>query len=84
MTAWLMTWLWQGSALAAGVALVLRCAPGLNAATRHLVWCGALLGLAWLGWGSSPAPIAAAPAPVEPVFYVPAAPDVIITTIVGI
>jgi len=84
MTAWLMTWLWQGSALAAGVALALRCAPGLNAATRHLVWCGALLGLAWLGWGSSPAPIAAAPAPVEPVFYVPTAPDMLISTIVGI
>ncbi len=84
MTAWLMTWLWQGSALAAGVALALRCTPGLNAATRHLVWCGALIGLAWLGWGSSPAPIAAAPAPVEPVFYVPTAPDVLISTIVGI
>jgi beta-lactamase regulating signal transducer with metallopeptidase domain len=84
MTAWLMTWLWQGSALAAGVALALRCTPGLNAATRHLVWCGALLGLAWLGWGSSPAPIAAAPAPVEPVFYVPTAPDMLISTIVGI
>ncbi len=84
MTAWLMTWLWQGSALAAGVAVALRCTPGLNAATRHLVWCGALIGLAWLGWGSSPAPIAAAPAHVEPVFYVPTAPDVLISTIVGI
>ena len=84
MTAWLMTWLWQGSALAAGVALALRCTPGLNAATRHLVWCGALIGLAWLGWGSSPAPIAAAAAHVEPVFYVPTAPDVLISTIVGI
>jgi Zn-dependent protease with chaperone function len=84
MTAWLMTWLWQGSALAAGVALALRCAPGLNAATRHLVWCGALIGLAWLGLGSSPAPIAASAAHVEPVFYVPTAPDVLISTIVGI
>ncbi len=84
MTAWLVTWLWQGSALTAGVALALRCTPGLNAATRHLVWCGALIGLAWLGWGSSPAPIAAAAAHVEPVFYVPTAPDVVISTIVGI
>ena len=39
MTAWLLTWLWQGSALAAGVAVALRCAPRLNAATRHLIWC---------------------------------------------
>ena len=84
MTAWLMTWLWQGSALAAGVAVALRCTPGLNAATRHLIWCGALIGLAWLGWGSSPAPIAAAAAHVEPVFYVPTAPPVLISTIVGI
>ena len=36
MTAWLLTWLWQGSALAAGVAVALRCAPRRNAATRHL------------------------------------------------
>ena len=84
MTAWLMTWLWQGSALAAGVAVALRCTPRLNAATRHLVWCGALIGLAWLGWGSSPAPIAASPAHVEPVLYVPTAPDVLISTVVGI
>ena len=84
MTAWLMTWLWQGSALAAGVAVALRCTPRLNAATRHLVWCGALIGLAWLGWGSSPAPIAASPAHVEPVLYVPTAPDALISTVVGI
>ena len=84
MTAWLMTWLWQGSALAAGVAVALRCTPGLNAATRHLIWSGALIGLAWLGLGSSPAPVATAPAHVEAVFYVPAAPDVLISTIVGI
>jgi bla regulator protein blaR1 len=84
MTAWLMTWLWQGSALAVGVAVTLRCTPGLNAATRHFVWCGALIGLAWLGWGSSPAPLAVAPLQFEPVLYVPAAPDVLISTIVGI
>jgi len=84
MTAWLVTWLWQGSALAAGVAVALRCAPGVNAATRHLVWSGALVVLAWLGWGSSPTPVAAAPAHVEAVFYVPTAPDLLISTIVGI
>jgi len=27
MIAWLLTWFWQGSALAAGVAVALRCAP---------------------------------------------------------
>ena len=84
MTAWLMTWLWQGSALAVGVAVALRCTPGVNAATRHLIWAGALVGLAWLGWGSSPTPVAAAPAHVEAVFYVPTAPDVLISTVVGI
>ena len=52
MTAWLLTWLWQGSALAAGVAVALRCAPRRNAATRHLIWCVALAALAWLGWAS--------------------------------
>ena len=54
MTAWLLTWLWQGSALAAGVAMALACAPRVNAATRHLIWWGSLAALACLGWASSP------------------------------
>ena len=84
MTAWLLTWLWQGSALTAGVAIALRCAPRLNAATRHLIWFGALTGLISLGWGSSPGFVTAASSSVEPVLYVPSAPDPLITAIAGI
>src|SRR5688500_82736 len=54
MTAWLLTWLWQGAALAGGVAVALRCGPRLNAATKHLIWCGLLVAITWLGWASSP------------------------------
>ena len=88
MTAWLLTWLWQGSALAAGVAVALRCVPRWNAATRHLIWCATLAAVAWLGWASSPygAPIALMspipPAP-EPI-YIPSAPDFLISTVAGI
>ena len=84
MTAWLLTWLWQGSALAAGIAITLRFVPRLNAATRHLIWFGALAGLVWLGWGSSPATGPAASSSVEPVLYVPSAPDPLISLIVGV
>jgi len=38
----LVAWLWQGVALAMGVAVVLRGAHRLNAATRHLIWWGTL------------------------------------------
>ncbi len=44
MTAWLLTWVWQGLALALGVAIALRCVRRPNAATRHLVWFGSLGG----------------------------------------
>ena len=84
MTAWLLTWLWQGSVLVAGVAVGLRCAPRLNAATRHLVWFGALAGLVWLGWGSSPGVVTATPSFVEPVLYVPSAPDNLIRAIISL
>ena len=54
MTAWLLTWLWQGAALAGGVAFALRCVRRLNAATKHLIWCGLLVAITWLGCASSP------------------------------
>src|SRR5688500_7677827 len=85
MTAWLLTWLWQGSALAGGVAVALACVPRLNAATRHLIWCGSFVALAWIGWASSPyggltpAPVRAA----DPI-YVPTAPDTLITIFLGV
>ncbi len=97
MTAWLLTWLWQGLALTAVVAVAIRCAPKLNAATKHLIWCGVLVALLWLGWSSSPETAATAlkgcatglqpclaSARLEPIFYVPSAPDNFITTFVGI
>lgn len=39
----LVTWLWQGLALALVVLAALRCLPRLSAATRHHVWWVALL-----------------------------------------
>ena len=82
MTAWLLTWLWQGSALAAGVAVALRCAPRRNAATRHLIWCAALAALALARLGqSSPSPGVLTPVPVrgsDPI-YIPSAPDFLIS-----
>ena len=85
MTAWLLTWFWQGSALAAGVAVALRCAPQRNAATRHLIWCVALAAVAWLGWAASPypSPTAVPPSGANPI-YIPSAPDVLISIFAGI
>jgi BlaR1 peptidase M56 len=37
-----LAWLWQGIALAGAIALILRCARRLNAATRHVVWWATL------------------------------------------
>jgi beta-lactamase regulating signal transducer with metallopeptidase domain len=54
MTTWLLTWLWQGLALTVGISIVFRSLPRLDAATRYLIWWGALVALVWLGWASSP------------------------------
>jgi beta-lactamase regulating signal transducer with metallopeptidase domain len=85
MTAWLLTWFWQGSTLAGGVAVALGCVPRMNASTRHLIWCGALAAVAWLGWASSPywglPPVAVRGS--DPI-YVPTAPDFLITIGLGI
>jgi beta-lactamase regulating signal transducer with metallopeptidase domain len=83
MTAWVITWLWHGIALAAVVAFVLRCTPRLNGATRHMIWSGALLAVAVLGWTSWPraevTDFAASDA-----IYIPSAPDFLISLFVGI
>ncbi len=85
MTAWLLTWFWQGSALAGGVAVALRCVPRVNASTRHLIWCGALAAVAWLGWASSPyRGLTPGPVPGADPIYVPSAPDFLITIGIGI
>jgi beta-lactamase regulating signal transducer with metallopeptidase domain len=44
-----IAWLWQGLLLVAVLDLLLRAVPRLNAATRHLAWWGALVGLLLLG-----------------------------------
>jgi beta-lactamase regulating signal transducer with metallopeptidase domain len=44
----LLTWLWQGLAIAGVTAVVVACAPRLSAATRHAIWwvsCAGVLGL---------------------------------------
>jgi beta-lactamase regulating signal transducer with metallopeptidase domain len=94
MTAWLFTWLWQGSVLGAAVALTLRCAPRLNAATRHVIWCGSLVALGWLGWASAfdgaatainvcGAHLQPCLAETEPLLYVPTAPDFLMTIVLA-
>jgi len=87
MTAWLLTWVWQGMALALGVSLALRCVRRLNAATRHIIWFASLAALAWLGWAGSPHGIPS-PGPVQtPIadpIYIPSAPDILISGVIGI
>src|SRR5688500_7662181 len=96
MTAWLLTWLWQGTALAALMAMLLQCAPRLNATTRHVIWCGVFLALIWLGlaaspnlnWGLTPVPVGGADsvgtALAQPVLYVPSPPDFLIAVGLGV
>jgi beta-lactamase regulating signal transducer with metallopeptidase domain len=45
-----VAWIWQGAALTAVIAVLLRGMPRLNAATRHACWWGALAGIALLGF----------------------------------
>jgi beta-lactamase regulating signal transducer with metallopeptidase domain len=85
MTAWLLTWLWQGVTLAVGVAVALRCARRLNAATKHFIWCCILAALAWLGWNSSPYRVLhPAEIPGTHAIDVPSAPDIFISIFLGV
>ncbi len=54
MTGWLLTWLWQGLALAILTAAAFRVLPRINAATRYAIWWAVFFSLIWLGWASSP------------------------------
>ena len=54
MTAWLLAWLWQGTALAVVLSILLHLLPRVNASTRCLIWWGAFAALIWLGWQSLP------------------------------
>ena len=77
MTAWLLTWVCQGAALVAVVAVALRAVPRLNAATRYAIWCGVLIAIACPPW------ISAAPAGEQPI-YVPSVPDTSLSVLIGI
>jgi beta-lactamase regulating signal transducer with metallopeptidase domain len=59
MTAWLLTWFWQGVALAVSLSLALHLLPRVNAATRYVLWWGAFAALIFLGWQSLPSFVAA-------------------------
>ena len=87
MTAWLLTWLWQGLALVLGAAMLLRSLPRLNGATRYVVWFGSLLALAWLGWAGSPHggsnPVTVHVQISDPI-YIPSAPDLLVNSVIGI
>jgi beta-lactamase regulating signal transducer with metallopeptidase domain len=89
----LVAWFWQGVLVAAGVGLLLRVLPRLNAATRHVVWWGALaavvvLGVVYLGGVGPASPAAAArsagPAsPTTPLVSLPAAPGWLLTVVLA-
>ena len=55
MTAWLLTWLWQGTALSLLLLVLWRCVPRVSAATRYPIWWTAFAALALIGVQSSPA-----------------------------
>ena len=46
----ILTWLWQGSALALSVAIALRVRPVRAAATRYLLWWAVLAAILMLPW----------------------------------
>jgi beta-lactamase regulating signal transducer with metallopeptidase domain len=79
---WLLTWLWQGTALVLGVSVCLRVCSRIGASVRHTVWWAAMAGvvaLAWTGgWAAGPvaiplAAVAGAPGP-RPVVELPSTP----------
>ncbi len=76
----LLTWVWQGLAIAFATGAVLASTRRLNAATRHVIWwatCAAVLALpaAHLAAGLLPgAPAAASPPPAPAALPLPAAP----------
>jgi beta-lactamase regulating signal transducer with metallopeptidase domain len=88
LTAWLLTWVWQGLALTLAVSVAFRMWPRLNAATRHWVWWLTLAALGSLGWGwpaaDMPAVAESAEAGLTPLIVVPSAPDASIAIVMGV
>ena len=68
--AWFLGWLWQGLALTAGVAVVLRLARPLGAATRYAIWWVTLAAVVLLPFAGALArqggAVAVSPAPYGP------------------
>lgn len=90
MTA-LVTWLWQGMALALAATIVLRPCRRLNAATRHVIWWAvlvAILALPWIprfGTASAPAaaPVSGPSSSVLTPIVLPSAPDWVLAIGIG-
>jgi len=88
MTAWWLTWVWQGLALALATDGALRLLPRVNAATRYWIWWIALGVTAVLGWwpfaetGLKSCPSCAIQSSFT--FLLPSAPDAVITVALGI
>lgn len=89
----IVTWLWQGLAIAWITAAVVRAMPRLNAATRHAVWWLALAavlaipvahGLATISTGAPSTPDLTGAADAVGVLMVPAIPDGIVAWAVAI
>ena len=79
----LVAWLWQGTAIAMGTAVLLRLARRQSAATRYLVWWMALVAIVLLpvahllpssGTSAGPASVIL-PVHTDPVLILPAPPD---------
>ncbi len=94
MTAWLLTWLLQGIAVAVLVGVGLRASSRLNAATRYVVWGVALCVVAAMALFTVPVTstptVEHAPDVIRgslehtPVFYVDAVSDSILAIFVGV
>jgi beta-lactamase regulating signal transducer with metallopeptidase domain len=88
----IVTWLWQGLALACITALTLKATPRLNAATRHVIWWLALAAVLAIPVvhlvgnlaEASPMPVVVKSASVETVMLVlPALPDAVTTGLIA-
>ena len=76
----LITWLWQGIAVACATATVLARARALDAATRHAVWWAATAAVVSLPAVHALAALDAEPIPSDAALPVPPAPDWVLQT----
>ena len=90
MTAWWLTWLWQGIALTLAVSAAFQLMPRVNAATRYWIWwctlgaVGAIGGMGAIGaTGAHPTHLTHLSHPTH-LILVPSAPDALIAIVVGV